>query len=179
MKKILALYSIVHAAMALLFAGAALMLTVIAARTAWAAFTADLDRSSAAAIIEALGTLASAVVALQISQTIAEEEVVRDAHISGPTRVRRFLSRFLTVLVVALAVEALVATFKAQKEPIELLYAAALVAGVGVLLTGWGAFVRFNTDAEKLEPEAMAEAKGEDAKLGADPGGAPASDDRA
>ena len=33
MKKILALYSVVHAVMALLFAGAALMLTVIAART--------------------------------------------------------------------------------------------------------------------------------------------------
>ncbi len=179
MKKILAFYSVVHALMALLFAGAALMLTVIATRTAWSVFMADLDRLSAAAIIEVLGTLASAVVALQISQTIAEEEVVRDAHISGPTRVRRFLSRFLNVLVVALAVEALVATFKAQKEPVELLYAAALVGGVGVLLAGWGAFIRFNTEAEKLEPEAMAEAKSEDVKLDVEPGSAPAKDDLA
>src|SRR5256885_3422733 len=54
-------------------------------------------------------SLASGVVALQIAQTITEEEVIREAHISGPTRVRRFLSRFLVVLVVALAVEALVA----------------------------------------------------------------------
>ena len=46
-------------------------------------------------------------VALQIAQTITEEEVVRSAHVSGPTRVRRFLSRFLTVVVVALVIEGL------------------------------------------------------------------------
>ena len=44
-----------------------------------------------------------AVVALQIAETIIEEEVIRDAEISAPTRVRRFLSRFLVVIVVALA----------------------------------------------------------------------------
>src|SRR5256885_14303813 len=72
-------------------------------------------------------SLASGVVALQIAQTITEEEVIREAHISGPTRVRRFLSRFLVVMVVALAVEALVAAFKTQEEPAHLLYPAALV----------------------------------------------------
>ena len=52
---------------------------------------------------EALGLLTVAVVALQIAETIIEEEVIRDADISAPTRVRRFLSRFLVVIVVALA----------------------------------------------------------------------------
>ena len=56
-----------------------------------------LDRN-AASDYRAVGLLAVAVVALQIAQTIAEEEVVRDAQISGPTRVRRFLSRFLVSL---------------------------------------------------------------------------------
>ena len=36
---------------------------------------------------------------------------------------------------------------------------------VGVLLAGWGYFIRCNRDAEELEPEAMAEAKREDHKL--------------
>jgi len=44
-------------------------------------------------------------VSLQIAETIAEEEVVREAHVSAPTRVRRFLSRFVVVIVVALAIE--------------------------------------------------------------------------
>jgi len=91
---------------------------------------------------------------------------VRSAHVSGPTRVRRFLSRFLVVIVVALAIEGLVATFRASHEdPAQLLHAAALVVATGVLLAGWGWFVRLNRYAEELEPEAMQEAKREDRKL--------------
>ena len=144
---------------------AAVMLIVIAARVSWSAFISDLNASAAEIIIEAMGLLAAAVVALQISQTIAEEEVVRNAQISAPTRVRRFLSRFMVVIVVAVAVEALVATFKAREHPELLLYAAATLTAVGVLLAAWGLFVRLNRYAEELEPEAMAEAKREDEQL--------------
>jgi hypothetical protein len=165
MKLLIGIYSAIHAFMAALFAIGAVMLIVIAARMAWVAFAQDLDASSAEAVIEAMGLLAAAVVALQISQTIAEEEVIRDAHISAPTRVRRFLSRFMVVIVVAVAVEGLVATFKARENPSLMLYAAAILCSVGVILAGWGLFVRLNRYAEELEPEAMAEAKREDAKL--------------
>ena len=95
MKTILRLFSTAHALMALLFACAALLLIAIAARIGWAALAAGLDRAAAQGIIEAVGLLAAAVVALQIAQTITEEEVIRDSNISAPTRVRRFLSRFL------------------------------------------------------------------------------------
>jgi hypothetical protein len=44
-------------------------------------------------------------------------------------------------------------------------HAAAVLVAVGILLAGWGVFIRFNTSAEELEPEAMAQAKKEDAKL--------------
>ena len=166
MKALLRAFSALHALLALLFAAAALMLVVIAAKMGWAAFIEGLTRASAQRIIEAVGLLAASVVALQIAQTITEEEVVRTAHVSGPTRVRRFLSRFLVVLVVALAIEALVATFRAAHEaPADLLYAAALVLALGVLLAGWGTFIRLNRYAEELEPEAMQEAKREDRKL--------------
>jgi hypothetical protein len=166
MKYVLRAFATIHALMALLFALAAVMLIVIATRSGWIAFTSGLDRAAAVEIIEAVGLLAAAVVALQIAQTIAEEEVVREAHVSGPTRVRRFLSRFLVVVVVALAIEGLVATFRASHEgPELLLYSAALVAASGVLLACWGMFVRLNRYAEELEPEAMAEAKKEDRKL--------------
>ena len=79
---------------------------------------------------------------------------------------RRFLSRFLVVVVVALTIEGLVATFKAAHEGAEhMLYAASMVLASGFLLAGWGVFVRMNCFAEALEPEAMAEAKREDRKL--------------
>lgn len=166
MKTLLRAFPVIHGLMAILFACAALMLTLIAAKVGWLAFEGGLDRGAALQIIEAVGLLAAAVVALQIAQTIAEEEVVRDAHISGPTRVRRFLSRFLVVVVVALAIEGLVATFKAAHEdPAHMLYAACIVLSAGALLAGWGFFIRMNRYAEELEPEAMEEAKREDTKL--------------
>lgn len=160
------LVSFIHAVMALLFIGAALVLMAIAARMGFVSLLGDFDRGAAEQAMEAMGILAAAVVALQIAQTIGEEEVVRNAHVSGPTRVRRFLSRFLVVVVVALAIEGLVATFKAAHEDVAgLIPAAVLVFAVGGLLAGWGVFIRFNRSAEELEPEAMEEAKQEDQKL--------------
>jgi len=152
--------------MAALFACAALMLIAIATKEAWIAFATGLDRAAAQQIIEAIGLLAAAVVALQIAQTITEEEVLRDTHISGPTRVRRFLSRFLVVVVVAISIEGLVATFRAAHEDsAQLMHAASILVAAGVLLTAWGVFIRLNRYAEEIEPEAMAQAKSEDKKL--------------
>lgn len=79
---------------------------------------------------------------------------------------RRFLSRFLVVVIVAIATEGLVATFRAAHEdPVQLIYAASILVATGVLLVGWGVFIRLNRYTEELEPDAMAEAKGEDKKL--------------
>jgi hypothetical protein len=166
MKAILRVIASIHGLMAALFACAALLLIVIAAKVGAGALIEGLDRPAAQAIIEAVGLLAAAVVALQIAQTIVEEEVIRDAHMSAPTRARRFLSRFLVVVIVAVAIEGLVATFKALHEDMSRLPdAAMLLAAVGAMLVGWGVFVWCNRFAEELEPEAMEAAKREDRKL--------------
>jgi len=166
MEAFLRLFRFMHALVAVLFACAALMLITIAAHMGGVAFLGGLSGASAQTIIEAVGLLAAAVVALQIAETIAEEEVIRDADISTPTRVRRFLSRFFVVVIVALAIEGLVATFRAlHEDPAQLPFAASLLAAVGVLLAAWGLFVYLNRFAEELEPEAMADAKREDRKL--------------
>ena len=159
-------FAAIHAVLALLFVLASLVLIAITVRTAWQLFADGFGDNLSIDVIQMIGTIAVAVVALQIAQTIAEEEVIREAHVSGPTRVRRFLSRFMVVIVVALAVEGLIATFKALREdPSQLLYGSALLVAVGFLMAGWGAFVWLNRAAEELEPEAMAQAKSEDGKL--------------
>jgi hypothetical protein len=166
MKLVLAAFGFAQALMAVLFALIAIALTVAATLVGWNAVAAGLDRAASQQVIEAMGLLAAAVVALQIAQTIAEEEVLREVHVSAPTRVRRFLSRFLVVLVVALVIEGLVATMKALHEDMShMIDAAALLVGTAALLAGWGLFVRFNRLAEDVEPEAMEEAKEEDEKL--------------
>jgi hypothetical protein len=166
MKPLFAVFRVIHAVIALLFACAALVLVAVATREGWFAFSGAWDTEAAQSIIEAVGLLAAAVVALQIAETIAEEEVIREADISAPTRVRRFLSRFFVVIIVSLAVEGLVATFKAiHEEMTDLVYAAASLIATAMLLAGWGLFVRLNRAAEELEPDAMEEAKREDRKL--------------
>lgn len=166
MKQVLVAFGFIQGAMAALFGVAGVALTVAAARTGWEGISAGLDKEAAQSIIEAVGLLAAAVVAMQISQTIAEEEVIREMHVSAPTRVRRFLSRFLVVLVVALVIEGLVGTFKALHEDLaQLVYPAALLIASALLLAAWGVFIKLNRSAEELEPQKMEEAKQEDEKL--------------
>jgi hypothetical protein len=126
--------------------------------------TASRDRINS--VLDALAVLTIALAALQLGQTIIEEEVQREVNMSAPTRVRRFLSRFMIVLVVALAIETLVLTFRLGHEaPEQLPFAAAIGAAAAALLVAWGAFVRFNRDAEMLEPDAIERAKREDRKV--------------
>ena len=117
-------------------------------------------------ILEAIGLLTIAVVAFELGQTILEEEVLRKVQVSAPTRVRRFLSRFVVVVVVALSIECLVTVFElAHEDPSRLPQAASIGIAAGVLLAAWGVFIKLNKSAEELEPEAMAEAKSEDRKV--------------
>lgn len=117
-------------------------------------------------ILESIGLLTIAIVALELGQTILEEEVLRQAQVSAPTRVRRFLSRFLVVIIVALSIECLVSVFElAHKDPTKLPQAATIGLAAGVLLAAWGVFIKMNKNAEELEPEAMERTKREDKKL--------------
>jgi hypothetical protein len=167
MKTLIRLASLIHAVITVFFVCTALALIAISVNIGLQALLHDgFTQNGAQGVIEAIGLLSVAVVAVQIAQTIAEEEIIRSAHVSAPTRVRRFLSRFMVVIVVALAIEGMVATFKALHENMAfLLHAASILVAVGVLLAGWGVFIRLNRFAEELEPEAMEDAKREDSKL--------------
>jgi hypothetical protein len=166
-KLLLRLYGLAHALIAALFALLAVTLVLIAALDGWHAVAdGGLTPEAASRLIDVIGLFAVAVVALQVSQTITEEEVVREAHVSSPTRVRRYLSRFMVVIVVALVLEGLVATMKALHGDMAVLpYAAASLIATGVLLAGWGGFLRLNAAPEQMEPEAMDAVKGEDRKF--------------
>lgn len=118
------------------------------------------------AVLESIGLLTIAVVALELGQTVLEEEVRREAQVSAPTRVRRFLSRFMVVVVVALAIESLVSIFEfAHEDASRLPHAASIAVAAGVLLAAWGVFIKLNRSAEELEPEAMEKTKREDERL--------------
>ena len=117
-------------------------------------------------VLECIGILTIAVAAFELGQTIYEEEVQRQEHLSAPTRVRRFVSRFLVVLIVSLSIESLVAAFKfVHEDPAQLPRAAMIALSAAALLAAWGIFVYFNRYAEELEPEAMGKVKNEDHEI--------------
>ena len=118
------------------------------------------------AILEGIGLLTIAVASLELGQTIIEEEVLRQEHMSTPTRVRRFLSRFMIVIVVSLSIEFLVAVFQLIHEnPALIPQASAIGITAALLLAAWGLFIRLNKSAEEIEPEAMEKTKQEDRKM--------------
>lgn len=117
-------------------------------------------------VLESIALLTVAIAVLELGQTIIEEEVQRATPMSGPTRVRRFLSRFMMVLVVALSLETLVAVFKfAREDPSQLPGAAAVGLVAAVLLAAWGLFVRFSQRVEEMEPDGLEEVRREDEKV--------------
>jgi hypothetical protein len=163
------IFSAGFVAITVLFVGSALALIAFAAIELWNGINpiAELEvRERFNAILESVGLLTIAVAALELGQTILEEEVQRQAHISAPTRVRRFLSRFMIVIIVSLAIETLIAVFQfTHEDPTLLPHAATIGIAAGVLLAAWGLFIWLNRSAEELEPEAMEEAKREDDEI--------------
>ena len=158
-----------HFVIGVLFVLSAAALIVLAALQLWIGihFAGDftpIQRLNA--VLESIALLTVAVAALELGQTILEEEVLREAHMSAPTRVRRFLSRFMVVLVVSLSIETVVLVFRvSQEHPEQLPYVACIGVTAAALLVAWGVFVHLNRAAEELEPEAMAQAKREDRKV--------------
>lgn len=168
MRFVRGIFPVLHFLIAVLFALCGVGLIGFSGVSAWYGIAPGdltlgerLDR-----LLQSLAVLTVALAALELGQTIVEEQVQRETHMSGPTRVRRFLSRFMVVLVVALAIESLVLVFRySHAEPSNILYAALVGISAAALMIAWGFFVRLNTDAEELEPEAMEETKAEDAKV--------------
>jgi O-antigen/teichoic acid export membrane protein len=169
MKLLLKIFPAGHLVISALFVLSAFALLAFAGHEMWQVVLPSRDHGPEQRVDNVLNGIALLIIAvatLELGQTILEEEIQRDAQMSAPSRVRRFLSRFLVVLVVALAIEALVAAFRfSRDDPSRLPYAAAIGLMAAALLAAWGVFVRLNHCAERLEPEALEEAKREDRKV--------------
>jgi len=169
MKAIHKFFELGYILIVVLFFSCGIGLIVLAGFEIWEALSPSADtpaRDRFDLILECIGMLTISVAALGLGQTVLEEEVLRDAAISSPTRVRRFLSRFLIVIVVSLSVECLIGVFQyVHGSPQYLPHAASIGLAAAALLATWGLFVRMNTSAEELEPHAMHDVQAEDREI--------------
>lgn len=163
-----ALFPVAHFVVGVLFAVCGIALIGFSILQLWAGFApgAASVNQRLDTVLQSLALMTVALAALELAQTIFEEEVQREVHMSAPTRVRRFLSRFMVVLVVALTIESLVLVFRySHDQPENMVYAVMVGFSAAALMIAWGVFVHLNTSAEALEPEGMQQAKDEDRKM--------------
>lgn len=141
-------FALGFAVVVILFAGCALALIAFSGAELWRAvqpgdaltLTKRFD-----VILDCIAMLTIAMAAMELAQTIVEEEFEPNSRLGASARARRVLSRFLVVVIVSLAIESLVAIFKLMHEdPTKISDAAFIAFAAAGLLVAWGVFIRLS-----------------------------------
>jgi hypothetical protein len=113
--------------------------------------------------VESVSLLVIATALMALSKYIAEEEVDRQRELRSPGEARRSLTKFMTIIVVAFSLEALVMVFDAHRNNAqETVYAAALFAVVVFALIGLGIYQWLSNEVERTAESRDRAAKDED-----------------
>lgn len=103
-------------------------------------------------ILDCIAMLTIAMAAMELAQTVVEEEFEDAGRLRAAARARRVLSRFMVVVIVSLAIEALVAIFKVvHEDPSKISSAAYIAFAAAALLVAWGFFIRMGQRGEPRE----------------------------
>jgi hypothetical protein len=117
------------------------------------------------AILHAMGLVIVSFAVIELSKFILQEELGRHRELRSARESRRSLTKFITIIVIALSLEVLVMVFEAARRDIaDVQYAALLFATVVFALIGLGAYQWLSNAVEpQTGPDAVAPQKrGED-----------------
>lgn len=128
----------------------------------------DPEQSAADAILDILGYVIVAIAVFDVAKYLFEDEVRRGAEKRSAAEARRSLTKFLSTIIIALFLEALVLVFKTAREDVGMMgYPVALLAASILVLVGLGVFQRMSaTVEEKVGDDDDAEAAAENAATG-------------
>jgi hypothetical protein len=111
--------------------------------------------------LDSIGLMIIGFAVVETSKFIAEEELLRDRELRSSMESRRSITKFTTIIVIAMSLEALVMTFKASQETItEAIYPAMLFVAAMFALIALGIYQYLSS---RIEPASMEE------RLEADP----------
>lgn len=111
-------------------------------------------------LFEAIGFTTVGVAVIELARTMYEEEIQSPIEMTAPLKIRHFLSRFLTVIVISLAIEFLTMVFRFSHKPDEFAYlyeAVAVAFGVALLFIAWSFYNWTSVAVEKHENEFRAQ----------------------
>ena len=107
------------------------------------------DKSGADAVLDVLGYVIVAIAVFDVAKYIFEDEVRRGNEKRSAAEARRSLTKFLSTIVIALFLEALVVFKTAREDVAQLLYPTALLIASVLVLVGLGVFQRLSATVEE------------------------------
>ena len=137
----------------LLFILIAALLIVLAFYSLWETIIA-LPVVKLDTLFEAIGftTVSSAV--FELARTMFDEELKSTVKMNAPRKIRHFISRFMTVVIISLSIEFLTMVFRFSHKADEfifLLQSAAVAAGIALVFVAWAYFNRTSVGVEAWE----------------------------
>jgi hypothetical protein len=93
-------------------------------------------------LMNGVGLLIVSLAIVDVAKFVVEENVVRERELRSPGEARRSLTKFMTIIIIALSLEAVVGIFEAGREKNfqELIYPAAVMVVAVLAVVGLGTF---------------------------------------
>ena len=103
-------------------------------------------------VFDAIGLVALAVAVLDLAVTIFREIILRDVDKRHPSQMRRSLTRFGTIIIIAILIEGFMMIFRFSKagQAHLLPYSILVLAGGTMLIIGLGIYIKITVPAETL-----------------------------
>jgi cytochrome c-type biogenesis protein CcmH/NrfG len=133
-----------------LLAAAILLIGVAVWRTATGYWTGD---NALETMLDGIGLIIIAVAVADVGKFLYEEEVVSDRELRRPAEARGSLTKFMTIMIVALSLESLVLIAKTTRETMgNIIYPSLLVFLAVTAMVGLGLFQKLSQNATAAVP---------------------------
>jgi len=154
------LYSVIAGALML---ASVLLMAVAISRTFTGFWTGD---GALDTMLDGIGLVIIAVAVADVGKFLFEEEIIADRELRRPAEARGSLTKFMTIIIVALSLESLVLVTKASRDkPAEIVFPALLMMVAVAALVGLGLFQKLSHKVTaSIPPEAEDEDEDEDAE---------------
>jgi hypothetical protein len=128
-----------------LLAASVLLMAVAVWRTFTGFWTGDGGLDT---MLDAIGLIIIAVAVADVGKFLFEEEVINDRELRRPAEARGSLTKFMTIIIIALSLESLVLITKASRDNVsDIVYPALLVLVAILAMVGLGLFQKLSQNA--------------------------------
>ncbi len=105
-------------------------------------------------MLDGIGLVIISVAVADVAKFLFEEEVISDRELRRPAEARGSLTKFMTIIIIALSLESLVLIIKTSRDHIsEIVYPALLVLVAVVAMVGLGLFQKLSQNTTAVVPD--------------------------